>query len=74
MKKQFIGCLVALSVLTACTKKVDLPAEPANRILNYTIASADGDMPAVIDESDKTINIYLPYYLYQLKLVQTNIT
>lgn len=74
MKKEFIGCLVALSVLTACTKKVDLPAEPANRILNYTIASADGDMPAVIDESDKTINIYLPYYLYQLKLVQTNIT
>lgn len=74
MIKQLIGCLAIAFMLAACTKTVDLPAEPANRMLEFKIATADGNMQAVIDESDKTINIYLPYYLYQLKMAETNIT
>lgn len=73
MIKQLIGSFAIAIALAACTKTVDLPAEPANRMLEYRIATSDGDMQAVIDESDKTINIYLPYYLYQLKMAATSI-
>ncbi|RPD39484.1 hypothetical protein [Chitinophaga barathri] len=74
MIQRLIGCFALATALAACTKTVSLPAEPANRVLEYKISTSDGDLRAVIDESDKTINIYLPYYLYQLKMAATSIT
>jgi len=66
-------CLLITSVFTACKKTVDLPELPNNRITEYKVPVSDGTISGVIDESDKTITVYLPFY-YQLDVIDPQIT
>jgi len=66
-------CLLITSVFTACKKTMDLPELPNSRITEYKVPVSDGTIAGVIDESDKTITVYLPFY-YQLDVIDPQIT
>jgi len=59
--------------LSACKKTENLPPLPNNKIVAYRVPVADGTILGAIDESDKTITVYLPFY-YQLDVIDPEIS
>lgn len=75
MKSRFLCALLAVSVLagiSSCKKTVELPAQPNSKILEYKVPVSDGNISGVIDEGDKTITVYVPFY-YQLDVIDPKI-
>lgn len=70
--KYTILTLLAVSGLLSCEKKMDLPAQPNSRILEYKVPVSDGTIGGIIDESDKTITVYLPFF-YNLDVIDPEI-
>lgn len=71
--RTFIICtFLAVASLSSCTKTMDLPAQSGSRILSYKIPVSDGEISGVIDETDKTIIVYLPFY-YELDVIDPEI-
>lgn len=65
-------CLLLLTGITACKKTIEAPALPNSRILEYNVPVSDQNIAGVIDESDKTITVYLPFY-YELSVIDPKI-
>ena len=63
---------LAVVSLPSCTKTMDLPAQSDSRILSYKVPVSDGEISGVIDETDKTITVYLPFY-YELDVIDPEI-
>nr|WP_068891676.1 hypothetical protein [Pedobacter panaciterrae] len=57
---------------TSCKKTMDLPAQSDSKILEYKVPVSDGVISGVIDETDKTITVYVPFY-YQLDVIDPEI-
>ena len=66
------GLLLALLGVTACKKTMDAPALPNSRIIAYKVPVSDGLISGVIDEADKTITVYIPFY-YQLDVIDPQV-
>jgi len=64
---------VAFLSLYACKKTEDLPPLPNSKIVAYKVPVADGAISGAIDESDKTITVYIPFY-YQLDVIDPEVT
>lgn len=65
----FIAAFLSLS---ACKKTTDLPPLSNSKIIAYKVPVADGTILGAIDEHDKTITVYLPFY-YQLDVIDPEI-
>lgn len=75
MKSKFLYVLSALFILAgavSCKKKIEPPLEPNSKILEYKVPVSDGEIKGVIDEGDKTITVYVPFY-YQLDVIDPKI-
>ena len=66
---QLFCFLLAVVMLTACKKTIGLDPLPANKITEFKVAVSDGNIFGAIDETDKTITLYLPYY-YELDVIE----
>ncbi|WP_442587404.1 hypothetical protein ACSBL2_15275 [Pedobacter sp. AW31-3R] len=64
----FIGSLMMLTMFNACKETLSPPEQSNSKIVSYTIPVYDGELSGIIDESDKTITVYLPFY-YQLDVI-----
>lgn len=65
-------CLMASVLFVACKKKIDYPAQPNSKIESFKVPVSDGEISGVIDEGDKTITVYLPFF-YQLDVIDPKI-
>lgn len=66
---QQLCLLLTVATLTACKKTIGLDPLPANKITEFKVAVSDQNLFAAIDETDKTITLYLPYY-YELDVIE----
>ncbi|WP_214227537.1 hypothetical protein [Pedobacter sp. B4-66] len=57
---------------SSCKKTMDLPVQSDSKILEYKVPVSDGVISGVIDETDKTITVYVPFY-YQLDVIDPEI-
>ncbi|MBT2560152.1 hypothetical protein J7E50_02815 [Pedobacter sp. ISL-68] len=65
--------LAAVSGFTSCKKTVGLDPLPQNQILEYKVSNiSDTVIYGAIDQLDKTITVYVPYY-YGLNLIDPKI-
>jgi len=63
----YLCILVLLSLAYACTKTATItpPAPAGNRIISYKITNVQGDpLYGAVNDTDSSITVYLPYYLY----------
>ena len=68
----FTGMLL-LAVLFSCKEIVDLPEEPNNRIIEYKVTNVqDTAIYGAIDEIEKSITVYIPFY-YNLVVIDPEI-
>jgi len=75
MKSKLILSVASLLItigFSACKKTMDLPELQNSRITGYKIPVSDGVITGVIDEADKTITVYIPFY-YQLDVIDPQI-
>jgi hypothetical protein len=73
LRLKFFGCtLLGLMSLSSCKKTMDLPQQPNSKIIAYKVPVSDGIISGIIDETDKTITVYLPFY-YQLDVIDPEI-
>ena len=70
--KLLLNTMLVLTSLSSCTKTMDLPAQSDSKILEYKVPVSEGLISGVIDETDKTITVYLPFY-YQLDVIDPEI-
>jgi len=61
--------ILTVATLAACKKTIGLDPLPANKIIEFKVAVSDGNIFGAIDETDKTITLYLPYY-YELDVIE----
>lgn len=66
---QLLCLLLTFATLAACKKTIGLDPLPANKITEFKVAVSDGNIFGAIDETDKTITLYLPYY-YELDVIE----
>ncbi|RLJ75058.1 hypothetical protein [Pedobacter alluvionis] len=66
---QLLCLLITAATLAACKKTIGLDPLPANKITEFKVAVSDGNIFGAIDETDKTITLYLPYY-YELDVIE----
>ncbi|WP_316829112.1 MULTISPECIES: hypothetical protein [Pedobacter] len=66
---QLLCIILTVATLAACKKTIGLDPLPANKITEFKVAVSDGDIFGAIDETDKTITLYLPYY-YELDVIE----
>ncbi|HWW41698.1 hypothetical protein [Pedobacter sp.] len=63
-----IAFSLVISILVVSCKKtetIEPPAQAQNRILSYQVTNVSGDpLVGVVNDTEKTIKLYLPYYLY----------
>ena len=73
--RSIVFLLLFISViLTSCTKTMDLPAQPMNRILSYKVTNVyNGSISGVVNDTEKSITIYIPFY-YNLGVIDPEIT
>lgn len=69
---QFFYLLLLLTGLTACKKTIAPPALSDSKILEYNVPVSDGNIAGVIDETDQTITVYIPFY-YELNVIDPKI-
>lgn len=76
MKKILLSVLAIagfLLFLGSCKKTIGLDPLPLNKILEYKVANmADTVLYGIIDDSDNTITVYVPFY-YGLSLIDPEI-
>ncbi|QEH41144.1 hypothetical protein [Chitinophaga sp. XS-30] len=65
--------LLFIMIMAGCTKKVSLPEIQTGCIAKFEIATAYGNIPAIINDDSRQITLQLPYYLYDLKFVDPEI-
>lgn len=70
--KFFCYTLLLLAGFSACKKTMELPAQSNSKIISYKVPVSDGSISGIIDETDKTITVYLPFY-YQLDVIDPEI-
>lgn len=70
--KFFCCALIASTGFSACKKTMELPPQSNSKIIAYKVPVSDGSISGVIDETDKTITVYLPFY-YQLDVIDPEI-
>lgn len=67
MKLKLIPFLIAILITTvfaSCKKTVELPAQPQNKITEYKVINlTDTVIYGAIDQIDKSITVYVPFYL-----------
>ncbi|NOW93701.1 hypothetical protein [Mucilaginibacter sp. SG564] len=67
MKLKLIPFLIAILITTvfaSCKKTVELPAQPQNKITEYKVVNlTDTVIYGAIDQIDKSITVYVPFYL-----------
>jgi len=66
---QLLCLLLTVATLAACKKTIGLDPLPANKITEFKVAVSDRNIFGAIDETDKTITLYLPYY-YELDVIE----
>lgn len=66
---QLLCIVLTVATLTACKKTIGPDPLPANKITEFKVAVSDGNIFGAIDETDKTITLYLPYY-YELDVIE----
>ncbi|WP_293311754.1 hypothetical protein [Pedobacter sp. UBA5917] len=66
---QLLCMILTVATLAACKKTIGLEPLPANKITEFKVAVSDGNIFGAIDETDKTITLYLPYY-YELDVIE----
>jgi len=59
-------------IAAGCTKTEELPPLSQSRILSFKVPTADGAIIGAVDESNKTITFYLPFY-YQFAVIDPEI-
>jgi len=72
---KIVSSLVIGGLLISCkkTETIEPPAQAQNRILSYQVTNVSGDpLVGVVNDTEKTIKLYLPYYLY-LTVLQPDI-
>lgn len=69
---QFFYSLLLLTGFTACKKTIAPPALSDSKILEYSVPVSDGNIAGVIDETDHTITVYIPFY-YELNVIDPKI-
>lgn len=67
-----LSVLLLLAGISSCKKTVEPPAQPNSKIIEYKVPVSDGEISGVIDEGDKTITVYVPFY-YQLDVIDPKI-
>jgi hypothetical protein len=70
--KSFSCAIFALAVLFGCKKTMELPHQSDSKIIAYKVPVSDGSISGIIDETDKTITVYLPFY-YNLDVIDPEI-
>lgn len=66
---QLLCIALTVATLAACKKTIGLEPVPANKITEFKVSVSDGNIFGAIDETDKTITLYLPYY-YELDVIE----
>jgi hypothetical protein len=66
---QLLCLILTVATFAACKKTIGLDPLPANKITEFKVAVSDGNIFGAIDETDKTITLYLPYY-YELDVIE----
>lgn len=66
---QLLCLIITVATLNACKKTIGLDPLPTNKITEFKVAVSDGNIFGAIDETDKTITLYLPYY-YELDVIE----
>ena len=64
--------LLLLTGFTACKKTIAPPALSNSKILEYNVPVSDGNIAGVIDETDQTITVYIPFY-YELNVIDPKV-
>ncbi len=64
----FYLLIILLISFTSCKKTIGLDPLPQNLITEYKITSIEGDIYGAVNESNKTITVYLPVY-YKLGVI-----
>lgn len=64
--------LVTAALFVSCKKTLEYPAQPNSRIESFKVPVSDGEISGIIDEGDKTITVYLPFF-YQLDVIDPKI-
>lgn len=68
----FFYSLLLLTGLTACKKTINPPQLSNSKIVEYAVPVSDGNILGVIDDTDHTITVYLPFY-YELNVIDPKI-
>jgi len=66
---QLLYFVLTVATFAACKKTIGVEPLPANKMLEFKVAVSDGNIFGAIDETDKTITLYLPYY-YELDVIE----
>ncbi|MBB6273318.1 hypothetical protein HDF26_003778 [Pedobacter cryoconitis] len=64
--------LLSLTGFAACKKTIAPPALSNSKILEYNVPVSDGNIAGVIDETDHTITVYIPFY-YELNVIDPKV-
>ncbi|GEP94056.1 hypothetical protein [Chitinophaga cymbidii] len=71
--KLLSGALLALMTIASCTKTEDLPARTQSSMLSFAVTNLpDTLIYGVVDQTDHTITVYLPFY-YNLNIIDPQI-
>lgn len=71
---QFLLLIIAAVGITSCTKTMDLPGLAQNKITSYKVVNlADTVIYGAIDNIEKTITVYVPFY-YNMVVIDPEIT
>jgi hypothetical protein len=65
-------CFFAI-LFASCTKTEKLPPASQSQLLSFKVPTVDGDIVASVDQSDKTITLYFPFY-YDYEVIDPVIT
>lgn len=68
----FFYSLLLLTGFTACKKTIEAPQLSNSKIVEYAVPVSDSNILGVIDETDHTITVYLPFY-YELNVIDPKI-
>lgn len=71
---EFILVIMAAAGMASCTKTMDLPGLPQNKITSYKVVNLpDTVIYGAIDNIEKTITVYVPFY-YNMVVIDPEIT
>ena len=65
-------CAVVILFNAGCSKSNDPTPEPNSKILSYVVPLPEGDLQGVVDDTEKTITVYIPLQ-YGLTFIEPKI-